>query len=131
MTFFSLLPTARTQLSALARPPAAGGTRRNLAFGVEIRADNTAVAGEPRLDVRAELLSAADVLGVDVRMVSRVDPPQGATGFEPNYMPFIEFVDADFPWRYSFEGSTGPRVKPWLVLLALKPAEFEFLISPG
>src|SRR5688500_7790626 len=126
MTFFSLLPNARTQLSAIATPPAAGSTRRQLTFGVEIRANGTPVAGEPRVNVGAPLLSAGDVIGIDARMISRVEPPAGATGLEPNYMPFVEFVDADFPWRYSFD-PTSSRVKPWIVLLALKPNEFEFL----
>ena len=127
MSFFTLLPNARTQLSAVAGPPVPGGARRQLAFGVEIRTDQVAVPGEPRVDVGAELFSAGDVVGVDPRMIARVDPPQGASGFEPNYMPFVEFADADFPWRYSFDASTGTRVKPWIVLLALKAAEFEFI----
>ena len=126
MTFFSLLPNARTQLSAIAGQPAAGSSRPRLTFGVEIRANGTPVAGEPRVNVGADLYSAGDVIGIDARMIARVDPPSGATGFEPNYMPFVEFVDADFPWRYSFDAS-GTRVKPWIVLLALKPGEFEFL----
>ena len=127
MAFFTLLPNARTLLSAVANPPAAGGLRRQLSFGVEIRADQVPVPGEPRVPVGAELLSAADVIGIDPRMVARVDPPQNATGFEPNYLPFVEFADADFPWRYSYDGGTSTRVTPWLVLVVLKPGEFEFL----
>lgn len=127
MTWFSLLPNARTQLAAIASAPLAGNNRRHVAFGVEIRADGVAVPGEPRTNVGAEIFSAGDIVGFDPRMIARVDPPQGATGFEPNYMPFVEFVDADFPWRFSFDAGTATRVKPWLVLLALKPDEFEFL----
>ena len=125
MAFFSLLPNARTKLAALTVAPAPGHTRRALALAVEIRADGAAVGS--RLDVGAELLSAADVVGIDPRMIARVDPPRGAASFEPNYIPFVEFVDADFPWRYSFDGGAGTRVRPWVVLLALRPAEFEFL----
>src|SRR5215212_2692195 len=127
MTLFSLLPNSRTELAAIAGPPAPGGKRRRASYGVEIRANGAAVAGEPRVDVGAEVLGAGDVVGIDPRMIARVDPPSGASGFEPNYMPFMEFVDADFPWRYSFDPSVGTRVTPWLVLLALKPGEFEFL----
>ncbi len=125
MTYFSFLPNARTKLAAIAAPPVSGGSRRALAFGVEIRADGAAVGA--RLDVGTDLLSAGDVVGIDPKMISRIDPPQGAISFEPNYIPFVEFVDADFPWRYSFDQGMGTRVRPWLVLLALLPAEFEFL----
>lgn len=127
MTWFSLLPGARTDLAAIAGPPVAGGKRRRVTYGVEIRANGVAVAGEPRVNVGAEVLGAGDVVGIDPRMIARVEPPSGATGFEPNYMPFVEFADADFPWRYSFDPSVGTRVTPWLVLLALKPGEFEFI----
>ena len=130
MTWFSLIPNARTELAAIAGPPAAGGKRRRVTYGVEIRANDAPVPGEAPVDVGAEVLSAGDVVGIDPRMIARVEPPQGATGFEPNYMPFVEFADADFPWRYSFDSSAGARVAPWLVLLALKPDEFEFL-DPG
>jgi hypothetical protein len=127
MTWFSLIPNARTELAAIAGPPVAGGKRRRAAYGVEIRANGAAVPGEARVDVGAEILGAGDVVGIDPRMIARVEPASGANGFEPNYMPFVEFADADFPWRYSFDPSVGTRVTPWLVLLALKPGEFEFL----
>ena len=52
-------------------------------------------------------------------MISRVEPQGGLRGFEPNYMPFVEFVDADFPWRYSLDAGDPARIKPWIVLIAL------------
>ena len=128
MTWFSLLPNARTDLAALAGPPISGGKRRRAAYGIEIRANDAPLAGEPRVDVGAEVLGAGDVVGIDPQddcaESSRLPVPDG---FEPNYMPFVEFADADFPWRYSFDSTVGARVTPWLVLLALKPGEFEFL----
>ena len=57
MTFFSLLPNARTRLSSIAAKPGPGRSRRVLAFGVEIQADGAAVG--TRIDVGAELFSAA------------------------------------------------------------------------
>ena len=59
------LPNARTELAAIAGPPVAGGTRRQLAYGVEIHADRLTVAGQPRVDVGAEILGAGDVVGID------------------------------------------------------------------
>ena len=118
----------RAQISphSPARPsPAANGGE----WRTESRFANAApLAGEPRVDAGAEVLGAGHVVGIDPRMIARIDPAPGARGFEPNDMPlFVEFADADFPWRYSFDATVGARVTPWLVLLALKPGEFEFL----
>jgi hypothetical protein len=78
----------------------------------------------------AELLDAGDVVGIDSRMIARVDPREAATAFEPNYMPLVEFVDADFPWRYSLDTALAGRRMPWVVLIALSPDEFAFT-DPG
>ena len=95
---FALLPE-RTHAACRAgrparRPAAHGGGSR---FGVEMSCRRRGLPGGRALAVGAELLGAGDVVGVDPRMIARVEPPSGATGFEPNYMPFVEFVDADFP----------------------------------
>ena len=104
MTWFSLLPNVRTELAATAGAPQAGGKRRRAAYGVEIRANDAVVPGETRLEVVAEVLGAGDVIGIDPQMIVRVEPPPGAgLHLEPNYMPFVEFADADFPWRYSLD----------------------------
>ena len=48
------------------------------------------------------------------------------TNFEPNYLPYIEFYDEDFPWRYT---PAAPdlglhRLRPWLALIVLEEDEF-------
>ena len=40
-------------------------------------------------------------------------------------MPYIEFYDEDFPWRYSPNVPTNNKVNPWLALVVLKEEEFE------
>jgi hypothetical protein len=122
---FALLPNARSELVASAEPPATGGARRRVAFDLEIQADGVAQA--PRVSVTGELVGPGDVAAVNRGMVSRVEPQGGLRGFEPNYMPFLEFVDADFPWRYSLDSGDPLRVKPWIVLIALAAEEFEFV----
>lgn len=122
---FALLPNTRSELATVAAPPAAGGQRRRLAVNLEIQADS--LAREPRIPVTGELLGPGDVAAVNRSMISRVEPQSGLPGFEPNYMPFLEFVDADFPWRYSLDSGNRSRLKPWIVLIALTPDEFEFV----
>jgi hypothetical protein len=122
---FALLPNARSELLTRTTPPAAGGMRRQVALDVEIEADGAPQV--PRIGVTGELFGPGDVCSVNRGIVSRVEPQSGLRGFEPNYMPFVEFVDADFPWRYSLDSGDPDRVKPWIVLIALLADEFEFV----
>jgi hypothetical protein len=77
--------------------------------------------------ISTEVLGAGDIVAIDPSMIGRVEPPTGAIGVEPNYMPFVEFVDADFPWRYSLEPGGLNRAMPWLTLIALMKHEFEIV----
>lgn len=124
MARFSFLPHAATGLAALAGNPAAGAARLSLDLKVEVGANGAATT--PRIGVTAALRGPGDVIGIEDTMISRVEPEPGLRGFEPNYLPFVEFRDADFPWRYSAElADSKDRRKPWLALIALKAPEFE------
>ena len=40
-------------------------------------------------------------------MVVRTEPLNWITDFEPNYLPFVEFYDEDFAWRYTPAKAAG------------------------
>jgi hypothetical protein len=120
---FAFLPSARTALAAAADPPRQDGHRRRLDREVEVLRDGTAVG--TAVSLGAEVLGAADVVGLDRRAIALLEPRRGSSGFEPNYFPYVDFVDADLPWRYSLDTSTGHRLQPWLALVALTGDEFE------
>ncbi len=72
------------------------------------------------------LYGPGDIVGIDARAVIKVDPHNWITNFEPNYLPYIEFYDEDFPWRYvpaAADGGTH-RLRPWIALVVLKESEF-------
>ena len=76
------------------------------------------------------LRGPGDILGISPKMIARVEPQPNTHDFEPNYFPFIEFVDPDLPWRYSLDRINAPgttqlpkRVYPWLALIVLSNAE--------
>ena len=72
------------------------------------------------------LVGPGDVLGINSRAIVKTEPRNWITNFEPNYLPFIEFYDEDFPWRYTPAKATAThRLRPWLVLVALAEDEFE------
>ena len=81
-----------------------GGTTLRPSIDVTLEIAGTGVGGAnvPATVQRAvELYGPGDVIGVDSAQISRVEPPNWATNFEPNYLAAIEFYDEDFPWRYS------------------------------
>jgi hypothetical protein len=66
------------------------------------------------------LIGPGDILGFYPRVVARTVPDNNTNDFEPNYFPFIEFKDPDFPWRYSLgDPDEKKRLNPWIVLLVL------------
>ena len=72
-----------------------------------------------------ELYGPGDVIGVDAAQISRVEPDNWVTNFEPNYLAAIEFYDEDFPWRYTPAAPAGRKLLPWLALVVLEE-EVEF-----
>lgn len=72
------------------------------------------------------LYGPGDIIGIDSRAVVKVDPRNWITNFEPNYLPYIEFYDEDFPWRYTpaAADSVRSRLRPWITLVVLKETEF-------
>lgn len=81
------------------------------------------VAGSRALVLRGP----GDLFGISPNMIARIEPRAGTVDFEPNYFPYIEFVDPDFPWRYSLDivNASSTRAHPWLTLIALSAKEIE------
>lgn len=125
---YTFLPNLRTAVAARAAAPQAG-TRREVRIGVQVLANGVA-QGAPH-EVEGELLGAGDIVSLDPSMVTRVEPESASRAVEPNYFPYVEFVDADFPWRYSLDVGTSHRLRPWLLLVALEATEFRYLGGGG
>ncbi len=78
-----------------------------------------------------EILGPGDVTGIKGGAVVKTEPRPGVGNFEPNYLPYIEFYEEDFPWRYSPASENNEKLRPWLLLLALEEDEFERRFLPG
>jgi hypothetical protein len=76
-----------------------------------------------------ELYGPGDIIGIDSRSIVKTEPRNWITNFEPNYLPYIEFYDEDFPWRYTPAKADGHSLRPWLTLVVLKEDEFEEIKS--
>lgn len=121
---FTLLPHARPALLSGAVAPAAGGQRLQAPFAAEILADG-AVSGAP-VALATALRGPGDVTGFAPEAISASDPDDRSPQFETNYLPYVEFAEPDFPWRYTLDtGGADGRLQPWLLLVALKADEFD------
>ena len=73
------------------------------------------------------LFGPGDVIGIDSRAIVKVEPRDWITNFESNYLPYIDFYDEDFPWRYTPAAAdvAKNRLRPWIALVVLEEhAEF-------
>jgi hypothetical protein len=106
------------------------GTASRASVRVELTVSSSTTSTPVGKDV--QLYGPGDVVGVDPRAISRVEPRPGVTGVEPNFLAHIEFSEEDFPWRYSPAPSsrTTPRLTPWLALVVLATGT-EFADAPG
>jgi hypothetical protein len=72
------------------------------------------------------LYGPGDIVGIDSKAVVKTDPRNWITNFEPNYLPYVDFYDEDFPWRYTPAAAdvAKSRLRPWITLVVLKESEF-------
>ena len=77
------------------------------------------------IEQKIELYGPGDIIGIDANAIVKTEPRNWITNFEPNYLPYIDFYEEDFPWRYTPAAPNNNRLRPWLTLVVLKENEFE------
>jgi hypothetical protein len=109
-------------------------TRRGLAAGITVPdgADVTAhanvavgitVSGAGDVSADLRLYGAGDIIGIDPRLIVRMEPRANATDVEPNYLVAIEFDPPDLPWLFTPAApAPGDRLRPWCVLVVVDNA---------
>jgi hypothetical protein len=103
-------------------------TRASTHVVLRLSGDPVADGAELTADIAQDiaLYGPGDVIGIDPRAIIRTDPGNWITNFEGNYLPAVDFYDADFPWRYTPAAAdpTGLRLRPWITLIVLAESEF-------
>lgn len=80
---------------------------------------------------KVQIIGPGDITGIKTEAVVRTEPRPDVGNFEPNYFPYIEFYEEDFPWRYTPASEQNGKLRPWLTLVVLEEAEFERRFLPG
>src|SRR6185436_4554377 len=74
-----------------------------------------------------EVLGPGDVVGINPRTIVKTEPRNWVTDFESNYLPYIEFYEEDFPWRFTPATAANAleqsRLRPWIFLVVLEEGE--------
>jgi len=101
--------------------------RASIPVGLKISA--TDVDGdelpESTVNRTVNIYGPGDIIGIDSKAIVKNEPRNWITNFEPNYLPYVDFYDEDFPWRYTPARNDGDRLRPWLTLVVLKEEEFK------
>ncbi|MBP6237494.1 MAG: hypothetical protein KA536_15200 [Saprospiraceae bacterium] len=103
------------------------GNRATIPVELVVHGDKVGGGNESRPPIKKEvqIYGPGDVVGIDPKAIVKVEPRNWITNFEPNYLPYIEFYDEDFPWRYSpMPNPSDHRLLPWIALVVLKVNEF-------
>lgn len=79
----------------------------------------------------AELLGPADVASIARNAIVRTAPHDRNFTFEWNLLPYIEFYDEDFLWRFTPEAEINGNLRPWLALVVAKENEFSNIPQPN
>lgn len=124
---YTFLPWLR---QGIANKISTGGSSAGRAtIPVSLKLKGKALQGadlEHTINRQIALYGPGDIIGIDKKAIVKNEPRHWITNFEPNYMPYIEFYDEDFPWRYSpLAVDNKDRLQPWLALVVLKEDEFE------
>lgn len=122
---YSFLPFLRQGIANRVTAPADPNVKRGQIV-VTLNVTGTGLTNPPGTTVNKtiELYGPGDIVGIDPKTIVKTEPRNWITNFEPNYLPYIEFYDEDFPWRYTPSAPAGHRLIPWLTLLVLIEGEF-------
>lgn len=128
--------------------------RQELSTGVTVKGRPIATKDTPNPTIQTigpnggsvnktvQLIGPGDILGIDRAAIIRTSPLINVNSFEPNYLPYIDFYDEDFLWRYTPAKANFPttppaannarhtRLRPWITLVTLSADEFEKSVNP-
>ncbi len=111
---------------------AAGGLADERAIlEVDLVVEHTSLDGnttaESTVTKTINLTGPGDIRGINPRAILRVEPTDKVRLFEPNLLPYIEFYEEDFPWRYTpaSPASANRKLSPWLALIIVQEDEYD------
>jgi hypothetical protein len=128
MTARRYVPWVRTGIAGAitAVDPLTGPVDARAALTVTATVNTTRDAAVP-----LRIYGPGDVLGFAARHVIRREPAPDTSDAEPNYFPLIEFNRPDLPWLFTPAAPNADRLRPWIVLVAVRRDQVDLDTSSG
>jgi hypothetical protein len=130
---YTFLPWARLGVAnSILEADSDAGARLRAKIPVDLALSFDPVGDAPKSQTVHKDISIygpGDIVGIDHDAVVKTEPQNWITNFEPNLLPYVEFYDEDFPWRYTPAKSTSDRLRPWIALVVLAEDEFEDVVN--
>jgi hypothetical protein len=112
---YRFLPWTRRGLATAIVQPDVVSSKAHAKVSVGITVTGAGDAG-----TELTLHGPGDIVGIDPRLIVRMEPRPGATDVEPNYLTAVEFDPPDFPWMFTpAKAGTDERLRPWCVLVVV------------
>jgi len=123
---YSFLPYLRQGLGNKVQAPTNPAIKRGQ-IAVTLTVDGQGLEDPAAQNVtkKVEIYGPGDVVGIERKAIIKTEPRDYITNFEPNYLPYIDFYDEDFLWRYTPNKASNDRLIPWLTLVVLEEKEFK------
>ncbi|MEJ1961105.1 MAG: hypothetical protein WDO56_05955 [Gammaproteobacteria bacterium] len=128
---YSFLSYLRIGLANKISQPDQDPIKLRASFDVQLNLEGQAVAGGAPLTQPitkpVQLYAPGDIVGIEPRAIFKTEPLNWITNFESNYLPYVDFYEEDFPWRYTpaRPDETAHRLRPWITLVVLEEGEFK------
>lgn len=123
---YTFFPWLRQGLANQVEAPAEAGAKRGqITVTLKVTGEGLTDPADQTVEKQIDIYGPGDIVGIDPKAIIKTEPRNWITNFETNYLPYIDFYDEDFPWRYTPNAPAGDRLVPWLTLIVLTDEEFE------
>lgn len=122
---YTFLPFLRQGLAnQVSAPSDLEAKRGKITVTLNVTGTGLTNPGSLPVEKQVEIYGPGDIIGIDPKAIVKTEPLNWITNFEPNYLPYIDFYDEDFLWRYTPAAADGERLIPWLSLVVFSEDEF-------
>ena len=112
---------------AQGRPELTIRTNYTVQHNQQVEEEEEDVSTEMFLEKTVKFIGPGDILNVNPSAIMKVHPNDGSEEFATRYIPYIEFWEPDFLWRYTPAVHDDDKLRPWLALVACRKEDVRLM----